>query len=105
MRTVSVGLAAFMLAGMMGCNKQSAPGGGTTKAAQVTLSGPSATSIKQGETQTISVKVERGKDFQQNVKLAATAPAGTAASGALATESAPLAPAINNANDLARYAA
>ena len=39
------------------------------------------------------------------VLKAATAPAGTAASGALPTEIAPLAPAINNANDLARYAA
>ena len=39
------------------------------------------------------------------VLKAATAPAGTSAPGALATESAPVAPAINNANDLARYAA
>jgi hypothetical protein len=39
------------------------------------------------------------------VLKAATAPAGTAASGVLATEGAPMVPAVNDANDLARYAA
>ena len=38
MKTASIGLGALMLVCMIGCKKQSEPGGGTTKADQVKLS-------------------------------------------------------------------
>jgi uncharacterized membrane protein len=78
MRTIGFFLSAFLIVGAAGCTKRSEPGGpGTAKATHFTLSGPStSTSIKQGETQTETLKIERGKDFKQDVALKAEAPAG-----------------------------
>jgi uncharacterized membrane protein len=79
MKAATVGLGALMVACLIGCTNHSEPGGGPTKAEQVTLSGPDSTTIKQGETQTVTLHVERGKNFQQTVKLNAAAPSGVAA--------------------------
>jgi hypothetical protein len=68
------------LAVSFGCNNKSAPGGpgagGTGKAARddsFTFTVPSTTTtLKQGEAKDITIAVKRGKDFKQDVTLAAT---------------------------------
>ncbi|QEL20848.1 COG1470 family protein [Limnoglobus roseus] len=73
---------AFGLLVATGCN-QSSPGGhaetkSTTKSGDTfTLKAPTlATTIKQGDKQTITLTVDRGSDFKQNVKLSTGAPKG-----------------------------
>lgn len=79
MKVSSLIFSGLMLIGLIGCNTRSEPGGGADKASQVTLRGPGATTVKQGETQTVTLKVERGKEFKQTVKLKADAPTGIVA--------------------------
>lgn len=77
MKIVSICCGAFLLVVAAGCTNRSEPGGGAAKATKFTLSGPkTATSIKQGETQTVTVNVERGNDFKQGVALKAEPPTG-----------------------------
>jgi len=80
MRIVSASLVAFALAGLAGCQR-SEPGGGADKAHQFNLSGPTTTtSIRRGESQSVTLKVNRGKEFKQAVTLKAEAPSGVEAS-------------------------
>lgn len=62
---------------VIGCNK-SEPGG--TPGKEFKISAPTVpTTIKQGDTQTVSVSLDRDKDFKQDVKLKVEAPAGISA--------------------------
>ena len=59
-----------------GCKKTSTEGG-ITGNDTFRISVPAlATAIKQGELQTVDLTLERGKGFQQSVKLEVKAPAG-----------------------------
>src|ERR1043165_372119 len=79
MKTITGSLVGLMLVGLVGCNHRE-PGGGADKAHQFTISGPVlSTSIKRGETQTVAIKVDRGNDFKQSVKLKAEPPTGVEA--------------------------
>jgi uncharacterized membrane protein len=80
MKLASYFVGALVLVNTIGCNTRSAPGGGTDKATKFDLAGPAmATSIKRGETQSATIKVERGKDFKQTVALKTEAPTGVTA--------------------------
>jgi len=59
----------------IGCTRSSERGGGTERRDSFTLRGPAtSTTIAEGEVQTVSLTVDRGKDFNQTVKLSAEAP-------------------------------
>jgi len=65
---VSVLMAA--LATMVGCQSSSQSGGSVIKGEGFKIAAPMfATEIKQGETQSIPVSLERGKSFKQDVNL------------------------------------
>lgn len=69
-------LCAVSLFTIVAC-KKSEPGGGQARANQFTIEAPAmTTSIKQGETDNIALKINRGKEFTQAVKLQADAPSG-----------------------------
>ncbi len=58
------------------CNKSPEGGNPGTKDS-FKLSGPTlATSLKQGETKKVDIKLARGSDFKKSVKLETTAPKG-----------------------------
>jgi len=77
MKIVSCCIGALLFVTAFGCTKRSEPGGGSDRASSFKLSGPSSTtSIKQGETQTETIKIERGKDFKQAIVLNAEPPFG-----------------------------
>jgi uncharacterized membrane protein len=81
MKKISVGIAALLIAGMLGCNGSGTPGGpGATtdtkkpvvgeKDDTFTLDTPNlATSIKQGEAKAITIGINRGKNFKEDVAL------------------------------------
>lgn len=80
MRYFSI-LAMLLAAGLVGCANRSQPGGGSNRSQQISISGPmTAPSLRQGETQTVTLTLNRGNDFKQNVNLKAEAPAGIDAS-------------------------
>ncbi len=65
-------LAAFAAALVVGCNK-SPEGGAPGTPNTFTITGPSATvptTIKQDNTESVKLTLNRGKDFKQHVKLA-----------------------------------
>jgi uncharacterized membrane protein len=64
MRTLIAGLVMTALIISTGCQDNS-----------FQMKAPAPTSLKQGETKTIKLTFDRGKDFKQNVKLAADTPA------------------------------
>ncbi len=67
-------LAAFLAALVVGCNK-SPEGGATGTTNSFTVTGPTmTTSIKQDNSESVKLTLNRGKDFKQNVKLAAASP-------------------------------
>jgi hypothetical protein len=77
MRKFCAALLVAGLVGFVGCNKSETGGGGTGGAKSETfkLSGPlTSTAIKQGETQAIKIKVDRGKDFKEDVQLSVPNP-------------------------------
>jgi uncharacterized membrane protein len=77
MRAIPLFALAFLVATAPGCMNKSKPGGGPARASSFTIDGPAMTpSIKQGDAQTVSLKVNRGADFHQAVKLKADAPTG-----------------------------
>lgn len=97
MKRLTASLLAFGLLVAVGCNT-STPGGKPTSAhggaggnvnantvgaktsEQFKLSGPTlSVSLKQGETKKEKIKVDRGKDFHDTVKLSVQAPAGVKA--------------------------
>ena|SRR5438552_3660260 len=80
MRKLTAVLVCTALAVSFGCNQnKSAPGGpgapgsttrGAGKADTFTVNPPSGTTdIKQGQSKEITISVNRGRDFKQNVKL------------------------------------
>jgi hypothetical protein len=73
MRTLIVGLLAGAMAILTGCTKEPK---GDAKAESFEVKAPAAaTALKQGESKTVKLTVERGKEFKQAVKLTADAPA------------------------------
>lgn len=83
-KTLFVGLAAAALAIFTGCNGKNTPGGpgashrsSDRRGPQIgqaensfTLSPPmTSTTLKQGEIQTVTIKIKRGKNFDQDVAL------------------------------------
>jgi uncharacterized membrane protein len=75
-RLLTAVVAAALGLGGIGCN-QSPQGGavGTSNTFRVTAP-TMATTIKQGDKQTITLSVDRNSDFKQSVKLSAEAPKG-----------------------------
>lgn len=74
MRAITVLALAFLMVSS-GCTQKSNPGGGNARATTFTIDGPAMTpSIKQGDTQTVNVKINRGNDFHEPVKLKIDAP-------------------------------
>jgi len=69
-------LAALVAVLIVGCNKS--PEGGVPGTGNAfTITGPSATmstTIKQDNTESVKLTLNRGKDFKQNVKLAVASP-------------------------------
>lgn len=79
MRKLCASLAALLLVVVPGCGNRDR-GGGSERSAQFVLKGPTqAASLKQGESQNINLNIDRGKDFNQSVKLEATPPQGVEA--------------------------
>jgi uncharacterized membrane protein len=73
MKRLFVGALAVALLAAGGCIWSNS--GGTGKADSFTLAGPPrTTALKQGETQTVKITVQRGTDFKQAVKLTADKP-------------------------------
>jgi len=68
--------AALALAAGIGCNKSSEGGISGTKDTFKIGAPAMATTIKQGDKQTVSITVDRDSAFQQSVKLDAQAPKG-----------------------------
>jgi len=68
----------MLLASTEGCGRKSEPGGQTDRSAtEFVLHGPSQSiSLKPGETQTVNMKIDRGKEFHQTVKLDVDSPKG-----------------------------
>jgi uncharacterized membrane protein len=80
MKLVSACVGTFLLVGLAGCQRSEPAGGGSDRAHQFTVSGPSMrTSIRRGDTQTVTLKLNRGKDFKENVTLKAEPPTGVEA--------------------------
>jgi len=88
MRTLTTSLVALGLAALVGCNT-SPPGGSggsrgtagtagnTSSSATFDVTAPTlTTNIKQGETQEVKLKVNRGRDFKDYVTITFDAPAG-----------------------------
>lgn len=70
--------AGVLIAGLAltGCSKSSEKGGGAGNDTFQIVVPTLATSVKQGEVQTVRVVLERGAGFKQGVKLEMKAPAG-----------------------------
>jgi len=62
-----------------GCSRSSDRGGGTERRDSFTLkAGSMPTSIEAGEVRTVNLTIDRGRDFNQNIRLAVEAPMGIA---------------------------
>lgn len=80
MRRILMAVALVAMAGLVGCN-QSEPGGKTSKdtpsRSTFKIDPPNlATTIKQGDKQTVKLTISRGKDFKESVALSVEAPTG-----------------------------
>jgi uncharacterized membrane protein len=82
MRIVTTGFAMLSLAALVGCNT-SPPGGSggrvtdSGRSATFTIKAPTlSTTVQQGDTHTVKLAVDRGKDFHDDVTLRFDAPAG-----------------------------
>jgi len=81
MRKISVGIAALLIAGLLGCTGSGTPGGpGASSSTNkpvvglnedtFTLDTPNlATSLKQGEAKQITIGIKRGTNFKEDVVL------------------------------------
>ncbi len=77
MRLICGSVALGLVIAVAGCRNASKPGGGTERRDQFTLKAPmTSTTVQQGETQTINLTFDRGKDFNQTIKLSAAPPKG-----------------------------
>lgn len=75
MKTALMIAIALMIAAVSGC--ASARGGGVSSDEGFRITAPTfATSIKQGDTQTVTVSLQRDKYFKQEVKIEVTATDG-----------------------------
>lgn len=73
---VPTGVVAAALLIATGCNNSS-PGGNTATNDSFKLKAPTmATTLKQGDRETVTLTLDRGAEFKQNVKLDAQAPKG-----------------------------
>lgn len=65
------------LAAMYGCQSSSPRGGGMTKEVGFKIAVPTfSTAVKQGQTQNVTISLERGDSFKQDVKLQIEASTG-----------------------------
>lgn len=71
MRTLIAGLLVASLVVFAGCTRDQS--GGNAKVDSFEVKAPPATALKQGESKTVKLTVDRGKEFKQNIKLAADA--------------------------------
>ena len=70
MKTAITIVLMLALAAMYGCQSSSPRGGGMTKDVGFKIAVPTfSTEIKQGQTQNVTVSLERGDYFKQDVKL------------------------------------
>jgi uncharacterized membrane protein len=70
MRTAITIVMTLALVALSGCQSSSARGGGMTKDVGFKIAVPTfSTEIKQGQTQSVAVSLERGDYFKQEVKL------------------------------------
>jgi len=88
MRTLAAGLVTLGLVALVGCNT-SPPGGSggnkgtgtgntTPRSATFKIDAPAtSTTIKQGETKEVKLKVDRGKDYKDDVTLKFDVPPGS----------------------------
>ena len=78
MKTAITIVLMLALAAMYGCQSSSSPrGGGMTKDVGFKIAVPTfSTEIKQGQTQNVTVSLERGDYFKQDVKLKIEASTG-----------------------------
>jgi uncharacterized membrane protein len=95
MRTaISIFLTLAVVA-MCGCQSSSPKGGSVVKGEGFSIAVPTFnTNIKQGEVQNVSITVERGNYFKQDVKLRISAPKGLTAEPAKLTIKASESPAV-----------
>jgi uncharacterized membrane protein len=76
MNRIAICGVAVVLLGLTAC-KRSEPGGGPDRGTKFTIDGPmTTTSIQQGDTDTVALKINRGKEFKETVKLKVEAPSG-----------------------------
>ena len=76
MNRIAIWCVAVVLLSLTAC-KRSEPGGGPDRAHKFTIDGPmTTTSIQQGDTETVALKINRGTEFKENVKLKVEAPSG-----------------------------
>ena len=77
MRKLCVPLFVTGLFAFTGCSTSDTGGIPSGTKTEFKLSGPATVTLKQGETKAVKVKVERGKNFKEDVKLEApSAPTG-----------------------------
>lgn len=77
MRTAIATVMALALAVVVGCQSSGSHGGGPSKDDGFRIGVPGfETDIKQGELETVTVSVQRGNYFKQDVKLEVTATKG-----------------------------
>ena len=77
MKTVITSVLMVALAAMVGCQSSSPRGGSVLTGEGFKIAAPTfATQIKQGETQSVPILLDRGKYFKQDVKLQMETSAG-----------------------------
>jgi len=77
MKTFKLLSCGLMIVAFVGCTNRSRPGGAGERSQTFTIDGPAlTTSIKAGETQTLHLKLNRGSNFNHDVKLKVDAPPG-----------------------------
>jgi uncharacterized membrane protein len=76
LKLIPTGLVAAAVLVSAGCNNSSTGGNAGTSDSFKLKAPAMATNLKQGDRETVTVTLDRGTDFKQNVKLEATAPKG-----------------------------
>lgn len=77
MKAIIITMLMVALTTVYGCQWNSPKGGSMAKGKGFTISTPNyVTEIKQGEVKSVTVSLERGKYFKQNVRLQLDTPAG-----------------------------
>jgi uncharacterized membrane protein len=78
MRHLWVGVTFLAVAGLAGCSNESQKGGpgAVSDARTFTLSVPGETNVKPGKREEVTISIDRGKEFTQDVRLEFKKPAG-----------------------------